>query len=64
MVTIFVTGGNFYAVKGITRGLFKLQAVTQEFVEKEILKLSPNKSTRLDGIPAHFVKEITPNPYH
>ena len=48
---------NFYQDKGICSGSFKLGCVSEEFIERELLQLNPNKSTGLDNIPARFLRD-------
>ena len=38
-------------------GSFKLGCVGEEFIERELLQLNPNKSTGLDNIPARFLRD-------
>ena len=46
----------FYLGKAVSKTL-KLGSVSEDFVEKELLKLNPNKSTGLDKISPRFLKD-------
>ena len=47
----------YYKNKNVSPPCFKISPVTIDFVYDELLKLKPNKSTGLDGIPARFLKD-------
>ncbi len=46
-----------YEDHGVTKGAFKPQPVTMEFIQKELSQLNVSKSTGLDGISARFLKD-------
>ena len=48
---------DFYRAKNKDSNKLSLSCISEDFVEKELLHLSPNKSTGLDGIPPRFLRD-------
>ena len=48
---------NFYHEKGIQPGAYKLSAITQDFVFKELNSMNPQKATGMDNISPKFLKD-------
>ena len=48
---------NFYRKRNPNQYSFTLQTVSEDFVYKELSSLNITKSTGLDEIPAHFIKD-------
>ena len=48
---------DFYSNKGITPGSYKLNEVSQDFIQSELKSLNPKKSTGLDGIGPRFLRD-------
>ena len=48
---------NYYQKLGVRKDSFAFSLVSEEKVLKYLLKISANKATGLDGIPARFIKD-------
>ena len=48
---------DFYRQKGISSTLFSLSPVSRVYIRKQLLSLKTDKSTGLDGISSHFLKD-------